>query len=85
MKYIFQPVTLLLSTQSYIRVHHPTGLVRFVSPKSVQPSINKFRKEEIVVQDVAVTVMSLKTEGNGGVALDAGTPSGAASVAQAAN
>jgi len=38
------------------------GLVRFKSPKSVQRAMDKFRSEEIVVQDVAVMVKVLKSE-----------------------
>jgi len=38
------------------------GLVRFKSPKSVQRAMDKFRTEEIVVQDVAVMVKVLKSE-----------------------
>jgi len=37
------------------------GLVRFASPKSAQLAMRKFRKEEIVVQDVAVMVRSLRS------------------------
>jgi len=43
------------------------GLVRYKSPKSVQKALAKFKKEEIVVQDVAVMVRILSsrsTEGN---------------------
>lgn len=39
------------------------GLVRFASTMSVQRAMNKFRKEEIVVQDVAVMVKVLRSEG----------------------
>jgi len=35
------------------------GIVRFQSPKSTQRAMEKFKKEEIVVQDVAVTVKVL--------------------------
>lgn len=38
------------------------GLVRFVSPKSVLRALGKFRKEEIVVQDVAVMIRVLKSD-----------------------
>mmetsp|Transcript_30148 Transcript_30148/g.66295 ORF Transcript_30148/g.66295 Transcript_30148/m.66295 type:complete len:1079 (+) Transcript_30148:95-3331(+) len=38
------------------------GLVRFVSPKSVLRALDKFRKEEIVVQDVAVMIRVLKSD-----------------------
>lgn len=38
------------------------GLVRFLSPKSVLRALDKFRKEEIVVQDVAVMIRVLKSD-----------------------
>jgi len=41
------------------------GLVRFSSPKSVQRAMNKYQKEEIVVQDVAVTVKVLSSNDSG--------------------
>jgi len=36
------------------------GLVRFISPKSAKRAIDKFEKEEIVVQDVGVMVKILR-------------------------
>ena len=41
------------------------GLVRFESPKAVQSALAKFRREEIVVQDVAVTIKVLSSEDGG--------------------
>lgn len=41
------------------------GLVRFASTTAIQRAMNKFRKEEIVVQDVAVMVKLLKSDGSG--------------------
>lgn len=38
------------------------GLVRFESPKAVQRALAKFRREEIVVQDVAVTIKVLSSD-----------------------
>lgn len=40
------------------------GIVRFVSRTSTQETMKKFRLGEIVVQDVAVTVRVLKSQGN---------------------
>lgn len=39
------------------------GLVRFLSPQSAHRTMNKFREGEIVVQDVAVMVKVLKSDG----------------------
>jgi len=41
------------------------GLIRFESPKAVQRALEKFRREEIVVQDVAVTIKVLSSEESG--------------------
>lgn len=38
------------------------GLVRFISPQSVQRAMTKFIQKEIVVQDVAVMVRILKSD-----------------------
>ena len=38
------------------------GFVRFVSPKSVQRALERFRVSEIEVQDVSVMIKSLKSE-----------------------
>ena len=39
------------------------GMVRYVSPQAVLRVMNKFRQGEIVVQDVAVTLKVLKSDG----------------------
>ena len=38
------------------------GFVRFVSPKSVQRALERFRVSEIEVQDVSVMIKSLKSD-----------------------
>lgn len=39
------------------------GFVRFVDAQSAQNALNKYRDSEIVIQDVAVSVKVLKSEG----------------------
>ena len=39
----------------------PTGILRFKTEQSVDRALEKFRTEEIVVQDVAVHVKVLKS------------------------
>ena len=39
-----------------------SGFVRFVSPKSVQRALERFRISEIEVQDVSVMIKSLKAD-----------------------
>lgn len=62
----------ILSFQEFGDIRHAAvapksrgfGLVRFASPKSVQRAMEKFRKEEVVVQDVAVVVRVLSSNMN---------------------
>jgi hypothetical protein len=52
-----------------------TGILRFKANQSVGRAMKKFRKEEIVVQDVAVHVKVLKPGSINGGPVDSSSPS----------
>lgn len=63
-------VSALLGSQPLFKLSLPVltkwfcclGFVRFVSPRSVQRALERFRISEIEVQDVSVMIKSLKSD-----------------------
>jgi hypothetical protein len=44
-----------------ITIHHP-GLIRFSRPESVKLALEEYNQSEIDIQDVSVTIKTLKSE-----------------------
>jgi hypothetical protein len=62
-----------------------TGILRFKANQSVGRAMKKFRREEIVVQDVAVHVKVLKPGSVNGGPVDSSSPSSALTSSNASN